>query len=95
MAQFKKGDPKPQNSGRQKGTKNKDHAEIRKLLLKLVDDNWADVERDFKAMGSEAKLKYILRIAELTLPKLSTIDASVATGPVKIIVKDGSTYGCV
>lgn len=94
MAKFKLGDPKPANSGRKPGVKNKTTAEIREAIQKVLADNVDGLADDLATMGEFRKWTILNSVAKYVLPTLNKNDNDTSlSGEVKITVsfEDGST----
>lgn len=69
MTQFKKGEPK--KGGRKAGTKNRTSEEIRQSLLKLLDDNLAQLQKDIDSMKGKDRAYLLINLAKhCTAPAL-------------------------
>ncbi len=69
---FKKGDPKPANSGKQKGTLNKSTSEVREAIAIFASANVEKMGEWLNAIDSpEKKLDLYLKAIEYHIPKLA------------------------
>jgi hypothetical protein len=88
MARFQKGDPKPVNSGRKPGVKNKTTQEIRDAIQKVLGDNVDGLEEDLSEMGSFKKWQILNAVAKYVLPTLNKNDDTVEhSGAIEIVVR--------
>ena len=62
------------HGGRQKGTPNKDTADIRAKLQEIVETNIETLQDDFKSLSESERIKYTIDIAKFCLPTLKSID---------------------
>ena len=71
MSRFKKGEsgnPK----GRGKGSRNRTSEEVRKSLLKLLDDNLSQLQKDIKSMKGKDRALLLINLAKhCTAPALN------------------------
>ncbi len=63
--------------GRQKGTPNKATTEMRTWLKDFLDNNQAQIEKDFKALEPAQRLQMFERLLQYTLPKMQSVNASI------------------
>ena len=68
---FKKGDKKPANSGRTKGTKNKYTAIRDDFIELLLEENKDDITLAFKELNAAQKIQAFTNLCEFVKPKLS------------------------
>ena len=54
--------------GKQKGTKNRTSEEVRQSLLKLLDKNLAQLQRDLKAMKAKDRATLLINLARHCTP---------------------------
>lgn len=86
---FKKGDKKPANSGKKKGTQNKATKDIKEAYRLLIESNLENMTKWLKDIASKdpAKAIYIISdLSEYVVPKLSRTDinAEVKTEGINI-----------
>ena len=87
MAKFKIGDPKPANSGRKPGVKNKTTQEIRDAIQKVLSDNVDGLADDLLVMGSFKKWTILNSVAKFVMPQLNKNEDTVEhSGNVNITV---------
>jgi len=68
MAKFKKGDPRANRSGRPKGARNRNSAEVQAALLKLLDDNLPQLSEDFKGLPPDKRVDLLIKLARHVVP---------------------------
>jgi hypothetical protein len=87
MARFTKGNPKPANSGRKKGVKNKTTDEIRKALQQVLSNKVDELAGDLKTMSPFQQWMILDKVSNKVLPTLNKNDDSIAhSGSIKITV---------
>lgn len=88
---FKKGDKKPPNSGRRKGSANKNTQSIRDAFQKLLEDNLPNYAKWLEQIAEENPEKAIRLLndmSEYILPKLQRTEHSGVDGdPIEQILK--------
>jgi len=80
MPKFKKGEKRPANAGRRKGTANKQTRDIKEAYKMLIEDNLPNLTIWLKriARKNPEKAIYILSdLSEYVIPKLSRTEAEV------------------
>lgn len=84
---YEKGNPKPENSGRKKGTPNKTTAEIRNILQNVYENNLTRLEADLDKMSPFQRQQTLERISNKFLPNLTKNENdNTHSGEVEIIV---------
>jgi len=94
MAKFKIGDPKPVNSGRKPGVKNKTTQEIRDAIQKVLAYKVDELADDLTVMNEFKQWTILNAVAKYVLPALNKNEDTVEhSGEVKITVSfsDGNT----
>lgn len=71
---FKKGDTKPEESGRKPGTPNKTTEEMREWIRSILEKQ--DIIKDLAALDEEKRLKIIVELMEFVVPKPKIIEFS-------------------
>lgn len=71
MAKFKIGDPKPVNSGRKPGVKNKTTQEIREAIQKVLADKVDELADDLLLMPEFKQWQILTGVAKYVMPTLA------------------------
>jgi len=77
--------------GREQGTPNKLTSNLRERISEFLNDNWEQVEKDFKVLEPEKRIVMFEKLLQFTLPKLQTIqtpDMKTDNTPTLIIFND-------
>jgi hypothetical protein len=77
-------------NGRPKGTPNKLTAELKERLSDFLDENWEQIEKDFKTLEPEKRVMLFEKLLQYKLPRnqsIQTPDIKVIEPPV-IIFRD-------
>ncbi|QEC78756.1 hypothetical protein [Mucilaginibacter ginsenosidivorax] len=74
MAKFKIGDPKPINSGRKPGVKNKTTQEIRDAIQKVLADKVDELADDLAMMPEFKQWTILSAVAKYVMPTLAKND---------------------
>ncbi len=83
----KKGDPKPANAGRKKGTPNKSTEEIRKQIQNIVSKKLDVFEDDLAKMNVFQQWQILEKVTKYFLPALNKNDDSIThSGGINIYV---------
>lgn len=83
----KKGDPKPVNAGRKKGTPNKSTEEIRKQIQNIVSKKLDVFEDDLSKMNPFQQWQILEKVTKYFLPALNKNDDTLThTGGININV---------
>lgn len=84
---FQKGDPKPVNSGRKKGVKNKSTQEIRDAIQKVLSNKIDELESDLELMSPFNQWQILDKVAKYFMPALSKSDDTLEhSGEIQINV---------
>ncbi len=87
MAKFKIGDPKPVNSGRKPGVKNKTTQEIRDAIQKVLADKVDELADDLALMPEFKQWTILSAVAKYVMPQLAKNDDTVEhSGEINITV---------
>ena len=93
MARFTKGTPKPANSGRKKGVKNKTTDEIRKALQQVLSNKVDELEKDLKTMSPFQQWMILDKVSNKVLPTLNKNDDAVThSGEIKIVFEGSNPF---
>lgn len=60
--------------GRKKGTPNKDTKQLREKIDQLLNDNWEQIQEDFRELKPKERLDFYIKLLDYSLPKLSKIE---------------------
>jgi hypothetical protein len=76
--------------GRNKGTSNKDTAEIRNSFKLLIENNLKQLEQDLKGLEPIDRIKAILELAKFVIPLLKATEitevSTIEREPIKFVV---------
>lgn len=87
MAQFQKGDKRPEKAGRKKGTPNRTTEQIREYIKDIVDGELKTLPEDLKLMNKFQKWQILEKVTKYFLPALNKNDDSIEhSGSINIIV---------
>lgn len=59
--------------GRELGTPNKLTADLRERISDFLNENWEQIEKDFKTLEPEKRVMLFEKLLQFTLPRLQTI----------------------
>lgn len=79
------------SGGRKQGTPNKLNSDLRERISDFLNNNWKQVENDFKNLEPEKRILLFEKLLSFILPKLQTIqtpDIKVSNTPIQIVFKD-------
>ena len=75
---FQKGQPRPRNAGRRKGSANRVTRDFREALTRLL--NASDLDEMFADVPAERRLEVLGKLAEYVFPKLGRTELTGADG---------------
>lgn len=64
-------------NGRPKGTANKATTELRQWIANLLDDNRAQLLKDFKALDAAERWRVTEKLIQYVTPKMQSVEANV------------------
>ncbi|TLP75699.1 hypothetical protein [Maribacter sp. ACAM166] len=70
---------KRENSGRPKGSSNKDLKTLRTRIESLLDEQWDNVINDFEELSAKERIDTIIKLLEYALPKLNRTEIESIT----------------
>ncbi len=60
--------------GRPKGIPNKNTAELREKISRLIDENWSTIQKDIDQLEPRDRLSFLEKLLSYSLPKLQSIE---------------------
>jgi hypothetical protein len=67
--------------GRQKGSLNKTHKQLREMISGFLENNFELVQSNFSGLTPKEQLQYWQLLAEMVIPKRSAVEVETLTGP--------------